>query len=1261
MKSHHEADEPQATIDFAALWARMAPPDLPVEAVEKIPSLEEHLQRFHPTRAAAMVAGLCTEGRYQANGIRFDWLIRLFLGYGKGNRKPRRSDLSDLLNKALFDAGANRLEDPPEEGFVELVPTSRGNFRIFTGYSEKAAHHTEAVLSAFEGLAANPEKTDALQKAYSLLQLSEALVRRAEASQATTPPTSPQATILLPSDERLQALSKRVHFRRSDLEKLGLSLDDLSFFFLPENLLANLAKFDIGNAPLDWYPLAPTDDGLVVLAPHVMSVAARACLIDRAVGFGVQGSLQHLLLLKQGADVSESAFLDLDPVPVVHMAGQPVRDFTFEISAGRFVHVIQTADGFEDWPHRGFGATTPCPDELVSALRGSISAARDHATSQPGFVEGMTLWLAGGWGSGRGLQEEIGDDDWPLQLLEPGDAAVLGACEDGKLEDIWRLIKIERLMKAAGFEFISANGLLNLFQWWRDTEFALIPPHMTDIAPPYLINFDTNRLLTARIEARQVTDRAVRLHPAWGWVVTSRMDRRELSGPPKPIYVSAAHAKRRILLGCATHGTATWWLRSQTAEEVDLNTEFETWKTALEWACLVMPTMEKKLGENWTEPIEFIVSIAPQPEHGPSGPLGESEVQASLDVRLKGSSIELLVKSDWQWALHSPENNAEIELAARLMEGACLKFGIACDLAELRRTALVAAGSTAYRFRHALQAARIIDRLRGLRLAGRAPYLSKTAGALVKCGSAWEVRKREDGPVIEGKEDCIAFLTAFNARALEKLTSAVRAFDRRELVTACLKAMQGAQGELRNWDNTAPALRAIHGEAQDLENSLEALSNANGVLRSSAIIAEVAAAEALEVGGRSVGRMDLEELQAAALMVFLSGDTLPALYADRIAPTIKISPAGDVLYDHEFHDQTVRSTVTIRHRIERQAAVENYRRRFDREHDPQDVGAELDEALAAEYGVPHSVIREFAGALAYLAGERGEGVFVLKRSALIEQLSGIEGLERIDFAPLIDRFTLKSRSTWSDFPSDATQSDRDISKFDRRYSLIGRPLIALNEADDPELVVAPAVVERSLVHNLQGALSGTLQNNFWSSREMRIFASKAATAAGIQFNDEVARALTSYGLEAWPSALPSRWFNTKKTPEVEQLGDMDALALARSGNVVWVIEAKDLKLCRTLGETCRRLNDYRGVVDSRGRPDALLKHLRRVAYARANAAKLVPTLKLPGPPKICGLVVVKAHQPMNQLHGEYRTDARVVTLDELAAIPWDTGWPIDQG
>lgn len=1256
MNPDNKNEDPASEIDFANLWAQIAPPEIPVEAVENVAGLEEHLRRFHPIRSAILVAGLCTEDRYQANGIRFDWLIRLILAYGTGNRKAKRSDLTKLLNNALVEAGTSRLEDPPEESFVDLVPTSRGNLRIFTGYFEKAAHHTEALLNAFEALADNPKKSEALKKAYALLKLSEALVKRAETSRTTTPATPPQGSIHLPSDERLQVASKRVRFRKAELEKFDLSLDDLSFFFLPENLRFNLAEFDIGNGPLDWHPLAQTEDGLVVLAPHLISVAVRACLIDCAVRFGLGPNLQHCLLLKQGVDVSESAFLDLDRGPVLSVAGQSAREFIFEISDGRYVHVIQTADGFEGWPHRGVGIATNCPKDLVAELQKRIAAARDHAKSQRRFVEGITLWIAGGWGSARVLQDDLGNDDWPLKLVEPADAVVLGACEEGKLQDIWRLIKIERLMEAAGFRFVSANGLLNLFQWWRDTDFALIPPHMTDIAPPFMINYETNCLLKARIEAIRVTDRAVRLHPTLGWLLTSRMDQRELSGPPKPVYASATYVRRGVLLGCVTHGDVTWWFRSKADERVDRNTQFETWKATLEWACLVAPSMEKTLKAHRPYAIEFVLSISPQSAHGPPGPLSDIEVQNSLDVQKKGSSIELAVKPEWQWALHSPDNNAEIELAARVLEGACLQFGVEYNLAELRRTALTVAGSTDYRFRHSMHAVRIIDRLRSLHLAGRAPYLSKSAAALVKCGSAWEVIKREQGAVIEGKEECIAFITAFNARALNRLILSARNFDRRDLVSACLQAMQGAEAELRNWDNTAPALRAIHGATQDLENSLEALSNANGVLRASSIIAEVAAAESQTEGGRSVGTMDLEELQAVALMVFMSGDVLPAFYADRIKATITISPAGDILYDHQFHYQTVKSTATVRHGIQRQAAIKDYRLRFTQDEQQSEVGSELDQALAAEYGVPHSVLREFAAALSFLSEQNGKGVFNIKRSDLINQLRFIEKLDEINFAPLIDRFTLASRTSWPSFPDEATQSDRDISKFDRRYSLIGRPLVALDTSHDPELIVAPAIIERSLFHNLSGAINGTLQNNFWSSQEMRAFASKSAARAGLEFNNEVAQALRALGLRSWPSALPSKWFNTKKTQEVAQLGDMDVLAISQNQNVVWIIEAKDLKLCRTLGETCRRLKDYRGVIDSRGRPDALLKHLMRVAYAQNNALKLMPTLKLTVPPKICGLVVVKTHQPMNQLEGEYQANAKVVTLGELAEIPWDTGW-----
>jgi hypothetical protein len=111
--------------------------------------------------------------------------------------------------------------------------------------------------------------------------------------------------------------------------------------------------------------------------------------------------------------------------------------------------------------------------------------------------------------------------------------------------------------------------------------------------------------------------------------------------------------------------------------------------------------------------------------------------------------------------------------------------------------------------------------------------------------------------------------------------------------------------------------------------------------------------------------------------------------------------------------------------------------------------------------------------------------------------------------------------------------------------------------------------------------------------------------------------------------------------------------VSADSSTVWVVEAKDLKLCRTLGETCRRLADYRGVEDQKGRPDALLKHLRRVDFLRANAARLVGRLGLSAPPEVRGLIVVRAPQPMSQLRREFREDAKVVTLDELSAQDWN--------
>src|SRR3546814_18836733 len=61
---------------------------------------------------------------------------------------------------------------------VSAIPTAQGDFRLLTGLWEKAAHHTEAVLHAFERLPGDDQKHTALKRAYALLRISDVICER---------------------------------------------------------------------------------------------------------------------------------------------------------------------------------------------------------------------------------------------------------------------------------------------------------------------------------------------------------------------------------------------------------------------------------------------------------------------------------------------------------------------------------------------------------------------------------------------------------------------------------------------------------------------------------------------------------------------------------------------------------------------------------------------------------------------------------------------------------------------------------------------------------------------------------------------------------------------------------------------------------------------------------------------------------------------------------------------------------------------------
>ncbi|MBY0303225.1 hypothetical protein, partial [Sphingomonas ginsenosidimutans] len=254
--------------------------------------------------------------------------------------------------------------------------------------------------------------------------------------------------------------------------------------------------------------------------------------------------------------------------------------------------------------------------------------------------------------------------------------------------------------------------------------------------------------------------------------------------------------------------------------------------------------------------------------------------------------------------------------------------------------------------------------------------------------------------------------------------------------------------------------------------------------------------------------------------------------------------------------------------------------------------------------------------------------------------------------PMIERLTLPSRAGWSAVPAGALPNDYDLGRFDRPQSLIGRPLLAIDDEDDPLLAVAPAVIERAAIHNLSGAFDGSLQDRFWSSQAMRSHVGRASNAAGNTFNVRVSETLCALGLDAAPGVAPWAALNQKATPVMKLLGDIDVLALSDDRKHVWVIEAKDIKLCRTLAETARRLSEYRGVPRHDGKPDNLMRHLKRAAHVRAHAEALARRYKLPSVPHVHGLVVVDSPQPMAFVETNPSPDATFVRLKDVGGIDW---------
>lgn len=1238
-------------IDVERLLGTLQPPQVPNEAFDRDNSDLYEIKTWKKRFGISVLAGLSTEPNFQANGLRIDWLQRLVIAHSDGGRKPGPEEISRALNAGLDRAKVLRLEDPIEELFCDLIPTRRGNYRIFTGLWENAAPFTRTLLDAFESLPDSSVKAEVLSCVYALLKLSDEIAERAAVNRFTKGDGTPNGLMTVPKASSLRKLARRVQFSDAELEHLGIHKDSISSFLIDDKLFRYVSDRAPGDTPLEFHPLLANPHGIIVVSPANISLAVRSLMVRVAQEGGMEKPLLLAMLSEQekyanGTNFWPPRLVQLSP-PDKHLLRVNISQF----SPGRFLQVIQVPAMFQEFPQRGFASVRQLDNQANQAIADYVAIFWRILEKQPDYRESVTVLLLSGWGTPHSLSPPIEDGraprQWQYLTLSFADAAVLGACKNGKFRDVIRILQQVERLEREQFSFHYVNGITNLFGYWCATDGNLIPEHTKEIEPPCTISFAINELLAPRIEAANKCDVRALMLPDCTYKIVQRVDWDDLEDL-RPVYASAEDAMQGRLLGAFYLDERTWWIEIAPSTRASRGWCYRVWHAVLEWLAATGPKLILQFPKSFpARSVKIDIQI---PDDAAFDEIeSPSAANTKLADTIVGNSSIVYVQREWLKYLSRPENDAEIELLGGILEQIALaeasidREGLCAELIKLL--------PRDWRWMHAHKVLTPVQHLAAAKLIGEFQEIRLSAFSLAKCGSVWNFWPRSNGCEIKGENDCKQFLRLYRDNLLQYILSEIRQYDREELVSFVATHYQAARFEQPQWRGTIRALRAIHGRAAD-EHAFRRQNEANAVQRAAKSVCEMAACEAPTSEGKVPDEDSLQTMFATALLLFSNGNLFAAMRAGLIEPTLRISPAGDLLSERAVFEKTLRPGAELTHTRNLNDAADAYiRDREDRGTSNANSTMRIEEsfrlAIETEYGVSAEAFVDLQYVLVQIAEEQNSSTFILKRSELAALLSANRQYGCQNPAPLLERLTLARRKSWTDFSNGIKESDIDISHFDRPFSLINRPLLAVDDGPDPRVMVCPVLVGDSAMYSLTGLWEGGLQNRFWTSEQARNYAGKRGHITGHEFEKLIASRLKVRGLQAWADCALS-WVLNEKTDPV--LGNIDVLAISQDRRRVWVIEAKNLRLCRTEAEIAARLSDYRGRMiqeKDRAKPDKMLRHIRRVEYLRERRHALSRRLSLEGTPDVKGLLIVDKPQPMNFHMFEHLEDGKSIFLDVL--------------
>lgn len=1222
------------------------------------PGFKNKLKHHDAVKAAALVAGLLTNPSLHANNLRLESLIHLLLAFGRGKQTPTRKQLSTLLNSQLGSSSLSLKEDPAEDVFVSNVVSQHGNFRIFGGVWESNDFYLQRFVNIVESFPETDYHRTLQRQVLAILRLSEEIAARRGLGRFSDGGGEAQSSLNLPTEDELQTLAQSIKFSRDDLQRLEIEPIELAPFVLPVETFPKLADESLGDTDLERHPIVYDNDEWFVLLPNAISIAVRYHVIQWTINDCSQSSFNLKLVQEYREFLSDTPILGEIIPPGLGLTSKKVANKTLleifrEVDDGRHLHLIAIVDGVSGNAEGSLSEPDEDFVEIEEQIERRITHVQSHLKSKLGFKHGLTLLVVCGFGRTIILRTPSGARDWYIETISAPDLAMVGWVPDASPLSLWKLLEYVRFLGNNGITFLNSNGLLNLYGLWSGTHFTMLPRDV-------IFDGEQKLVIPIRTDCLKEIRKTVRS----GWNVHClplpngamvRVRRRSAShyfatDADKPDYVAIDTIEAGVLLAAWVGHQIIWWVTVE-FQDTELSREivYKLWETISVWLEKAVPVFEPIVGDNLKPAVMIALNFKECRDEQVVTPeaCGLLDcIKISTDQVTK--TIRLRFRDPFFRGFRNPKNIAERELVRALIMGVMELVGASQNEECVANLLDQIVPDDKARFVHFFEAGIFRDYIQHSDHP-KSLFIDMSDYVPSKLGLGWQVCARNNNHTFTTAKESVMLLNQVVDVLWSRIRQRLHQLNRQSLIERSLRYIEGVEAEKSIWERTVLAVSALRGDKPSAKAvAAEEIARCTAATLALRMIVEMGLCECPLEGGASVGMLDLAPLMSDALSMFHLGGWSDAIHKKVMEPNITIAPNGEILSDVRFRESVAEPMGRdfVSYLLDYEAS--KYESHFQSHQVLQSVEGILSEeflkAFKVEFAVSIDDIRAVRESLENLALEKRLCVFVARKSDILEYCEK-NGLTNAQVATrVLEKFELWPRDSLEATPKGFFDKDWYPWRFGRQLSLVRRPLLRLDNTENPTYVISPGLFGQGFGYLLSRFLDAAVPVRECASREMKHWMGKESKRRGHAFAQEVFNAVHDLGYKALLEVELNALLNEKLELN---FGDIDVLAWKDASQEILAIECKDLKLAKTPNEMAEQLNQFSGQASKDGNRDNLLKHLDRCAILNNKSLQLTRILGInQSDVTVKGVVCFSKQVPMQYVAKRFQS-VRFLTIDEL--------------